>query len=789
MTRTTPAVLCLCLLWSGLSAGITLFDKGKSDAVIVVDDDAAPNAKYAARELHDYLQKIGNVDVPVRNTPGNKLNIFIGEGKGTQKEGLSTKGLSYDGFRIETHGNNLYIFGRDRKLKEPLVGYRNPFEKIHIYNKKLDISAFGEAGTLYGVYHLLREYAHCRWYMPGELGEVIPKQDTLTLPDLKVEKSPDFYYRTAYWGLFNNNPEATIWYRRAGFGAPFPVEINHSFFYMNKYQKDHPEWFAMIDGKRDFNISCERQGNLCLSQKGLLDAFVADARKYFDTHPECMIFPVMPNDWFNRICDCPECQKQAEYSKPDNAKFSNYVWSFVNKVAKEVGKTHPDKLIACCAYNSYQAVPDKVTFEPNVAVMFTKAVHYRFDDAYRMRNDVLAFQWAKITKNFFIWEYYCWDMTNSHLTGLPIFFSKWLEKDLRGLKGISKGEFIDGGSVSQFGYKFYNPELNAINYYFTGRLLWDASLNVSDLLDDYCTNFYGPAAPEMKKYWTRAEEIWTDMKVKKRGAADNLNETLYTPQVLLELKGYLERAQKLVNPDSVYAKRIAGIQKLFYPYVDKVNNTRSQIPSVKIKRTAVRPVIDGKREELWRSANVVDFVRQTDARKPLADTFVRMLHDDENIYLFINCFEPNMKGIVAKATQKDSLAHPYIWDDDAIELFISPDAAVPGRTVQVMINSLGTVVDGCHGSAEFKHPLEFKYDSKVECKAGKDKNGWTLEIAVPKKSLVLDGNPPAKIWRMNICRDRNVSNIDTKEMERSSWSPPLSLQWNVPGRFGNVTLE
>ena len=780
-----PAAFCCSAL-----ADVTLFENGKSDAAIILEEEAAPMVKYAAQELRNYLKKSGGVEVPIRNTPQQKNNIFIGQGKYTRMAGLSADGLRYDGFKIVARDSNLYIFGRDRTKKEPLTGKQiPPFQKIHIYNKKYDISAFGETGTLYGVYHFLRSYAGIDWFTPGELGEVVPKLQTLKVKDVNFSKSPDYFYRTAYFAIFDNDPDAAIWYRRAGFGSPFPVEINHSFATMNRFQKTHPEWFAMIDGKRDFNISCEREGNLCLSQPGLLQQFVADARAFFDANPEFTIFSVMPNDWFERICDCPECQKQADYDKPRNTKFSNYVWNFVNNVAKEVGKTHPDKYIACCAYETYQGLPDRVKLEPNVAVMLTKARYYLFDEHYRYRNEDLPYEWKKVAKNFYIWEYYCWDSTNSHLTGLPILFSKWIEADMRALKGVMAGEFIDGGAKPENGYRFFNPAINSLNYYLTARLYWDTTLNVEDLLDNYCKKFFGPAATDMKKFWTRAEEIWTNKKVILRGPSDNITATLYTPARLQELKNHLENAQKSVAPGSDFSRRIAEIQKLFYPYVDKINNTRSQIPSYKIKHTAEKPVIDGKREELWRKANVMDFVVQLDARKPMEPTFARLLHDDDNLYLFINCFEKNMAGLTAKAQKNDSDAIPYIWDDDSIEIFISPDTDVPARTVQIIVNAKGVWYDLCHNSKTYAHPAETQYNSNLICKTATDKNGWTLEIAIPKKSLVLDGADPKKDWKLNIGRNRTVSNINTKDMERSAWSAPLSSTWNIPGRFGNVTLD
>ena len=769
-------------------ADAVLFENGKSNAVIVLEDNAANNAKYAAKELQTYLKKSGGADVPISKVPGNGTNVYIGESEFTKKAGLNLDGLKYDGYKIVVKGNDVYIFGRDRKERTPLVGQHSPYQKIHIYNDKLDISAYGEAGTLYGVYDFLRKYAGIEWYMAGEIGEEVPKMKTLSVKDVQIARSPEYFFRTPYYFLFNRDPDSSIWYRRAGFGAPFPVEINHSFYRMNKYQKEHPEWFALLKGERDFNKSCEGHGNLCLSNKELLAQFIKEARDYFDRYPDLGVFPVMPNDWFNQVCECEECQKQVDKDKPDNGQFSNYVWNFVNEVAKEVRKTHPDKFIANCSYGKYGMVPDRVKLEPNVAVMITKARGHKFMELYRQRTEDLPNQWKNVVKNLFVWEYYCWDSQQSHLSGLPIFFPKWTAYDMKNLRGVMAGEFIDGGAGTRRDWKAVNPFLNSISYYITGKLYWDPEQDLNKLLDDYYFRFYGAGGADMKKFWTRAEELWTNMKVIKRGASDDVNTTLYTPQVLLELKNYVETAMKKVPAGSVYAKRIEGLQSEFYPYVEKISNVRSKIPTVKIRRAAVKPVIDGKREPIWRSAGVVDFVKQFDATKPQAETYARMLHDDEYFYLFVNCFEPNKAGIITNQKQNHNSNPPYIWDDDSVEIFISPDDRKPERTIQLIINAAGVYMDGAFQTKEFAHPHEFKYDSGVICKTGMDKNGWTLEVAIPKKALVLDGNAPTDNWRLNVCRNRNVSSIDRKELERSCWSPILGKAWNIPSRFGKAVI-
>ncbi len=772
------------ILNTNIQAKITLIKNGKSSAVIVVDPAAPVNVKYAAKELQTYLQKISGISLPITDKPGADVNIFVGEGAGTRAAGLSTKGLKYDGFKIITKGNKaIYLFGRDYKGKKPLVGFKSPFQAIHIYNKKHKICAFGEAGTLYAVYQFLRKNCGVRWFMPGELGEVVPKTKTITVDDMNLEKSPDFYYRVMYFGLFNRNDDAAIWYRRAGFGAPFPVYINHSFYDMKKYYSAHPEYFALLkNGKRDYNTTCQRNGNLCLSNPGLFRQYVDDICRYFDNHPEQKVFAVMPNDHLVGICECAACQAQADNDKPETGKYSNYVWNFVNRVAKEVGKRHPDKLIGCAAYSKWMLVPDRVKLEPNVAVMFTKAVGFRFDDFYRARNDVIAEQWAKITKNFFTWDYYCWDMTNSHLTGLPIIFSKWLDTDIKRLKGKSNGEFVE----VEKGYYIAYPEMNHLNIYLTGKLLWDADSSLDGLLKDYYEKFYGPGAPAMKKFWTYAETLWTNMKVKDRSAKADLAKTLYTEAALKKLKSYLEAASASVKPGSIYAKRISLIQNHFYPYVDKVSNTRSRRPDYVVKRTTERPVIDGRRnEKLWRKANILDFVRQTDAKPPLAETFVRMLHDDENLYIMVDADEPAMHKLVTKAAANDSVAYPYIWEDDALEIFIAPNRKNPDSHGQIIINAKGVYLDGWFGSPQhYAGSNEFTWNSKLTCRICKKNNRWSAEIAIPLKSLAVDGGNVGSEWAMNVCRDRVAGG-----KERSSWSPTISESWRIPSRFGFVTLE
>ena len=127
-----------------------------------------------------------------------------------------------------------------------------------------------------------------------------------------------------------------------------------------------------------------------------------DARDYFDGKPlkgsQIALgdyFAVVPLDnayW----CQCDECQKQlaidegnirGEHFNCGTA--THYLWTFVNNVAKEVKKTHPDKKIAALSYHVYAYLPKDIQLEDNISV--APCLHPRNYWAPKMKENELAF--------------------------------------------------------------------------------------------------------------------------------------------------------------------------------------------------------------------------------------------------------------------------------------------------------------------------------------------------------------------------------------------------------------
>lgn len=554
------ALLLFAYSGAGKCYALEIVSEGQPKAVIVVNADAPRMVNYAAIELQAYIEKISGAKLQIEKVSSKdsislerrKNYIFVGESRYTKKLRLSVSTLGTDGFKIVAKKNYLALIGRDYK-GQPMTGNNRVFSLDETYNSQTGISVYGETGTLYAVYHFLEKYAGVRWFMPGELGEVVPKSRTITIGDVNFKKAPDFTYRRLYFAYGFEEPkylDMVRWYRRAGFGGDFPVEIMHSFQdFSKRYLKSHPEYF--------YNYG-KAFPHLVLTEPAVLEQFIKDIRDYFDAHPDRRIYPVVPDDW--------ELGKDAEkdirlkgVDDPSMGKwgrFSDYLWSFIDKVAIEVYKTHPDKLIGCLAYADYRLPPKKIKrLNPNVVVMIAMDRFLTANPVYRKKVADLAKDWKKKTDNIYIWQYYNWFYGDLALPGAPVIFPHLIANDLKFLKGISKGEFIEAETMRpplSVGY----PGLTHLNYYITAKYLWNADEDIEELLNDYFEKFYGPAREEMKKFFARAEDIWT--KTIENTRFDKSPYPKYyhlSEEEMGELLGFLKRAREKAG-DTLYGKRV-----------------------------------------------------------------------------------------------------------------------------------------------------------------------------------------------------------------------------------------
>lgn len=230
-----------------------------------------------------------------------------------------------------------------------------------------------------------------------------------------------------------------------------------------------------------------------------------------------------------------------------------------------------------------------------------------------------------------------------------------------------------------------------------------------------------------------------------------------------------------------------------------------------VVKTAAPPAIDGKigKREWKRARWTEDFVDISTAEKPLQRTRVKMLWDDQYLYVAALLYETDLW-----ATLKNH--DDIIFKDNDFEVFIDPNDDA-SNYFEIEINAFGTVMDlFMHKTYKRGGPMEMKWDTQgmlaaVNCKgtlnnpSDKDRY-WSVEMAIPYSCLK---RPERKYlpqlgdkWRINFSRvewqllskeDGYVKKTKTDGSRIPEfnwvWSPQGEINMHIPERWGYLTFS
>src|SRR5215216_5526589 len=157
------------------------------------------------------------------------------------------------------------------------------------------------------------------------------------------------------------------------------------------------------------------------------------------------------------------------------------------------------------------------------------------------------------------------------------------------------------------------------------------------------------------------------------------------------------------------------------------------------------PAIDGKLDdEVWKTATVLkDFyqVQPGDNLIPQNRTEVRLGYDPRFLYIAFHCFDDPAK-VRANIAKRDN-----IWDDDYVGILFDTFND-QRRAYEFDFNPLGVQADGIwtEGMGE-----DFSLDLVMESKGMVTSDGYTIEVAIPFKSLRYVAGKE-KLWGIHFWR-------------------------------------
>lgn len=474
-----PFSLIVGLLCFSLMVGDVLGQQRLADYErVVIADDANAVQRAAAAELASYAGRITGQKMETMKTSvfalakTRGLSFFVGDGAAEMALGQSPKPWKTEEWMLRTVEKGLVLAGSDA------VG--DPW------------SITTDAGSMLAVYTLLEDHLGVRWFWPGEFGEHVPSNAEAQVPALNERRTPAFEIRSIKLGYPSTYHTKTFddaarqWMRRARLGWVKSAVFGHSWeaaFDLRQGEtfKQHPEWFALVNGKR-------RPPQMCTTHPEVIARMVD-----YVLAGKQDIMNISPSDG-GGFCECERCQALdvpgvLAYDNK-HVQLSDRIFTYANEIARRVREKNPAKGCGMFAYTYYNKPPLKIArLEPNLylSFVFQSAAHRDPENLREWRESVSG--WQKLDAKMVIRE----GWGNHYYHDLP-----WIH-DQQIIANLAEGSRL--GFVAAYGEGSKSFATQAPNMWAITHMMWDPRRDTTNLMRDFYESAYGPVAKEMQGFF------------------------------------------------------------------------------------------------------------------------------------------------------------------------------------------------------------------------------------------------------------------------------------------------
>ncbi|MCL2099107.1 MAG: DUF4838 domain-containing protein [Oscillospiraceae bacterium] len=534
---------------------LKLCESWYTDYRIIIPKDYDDAVCYAAGELTLFLFKTANTAFTIGFDDSEKKGreIILGETAREPEGFIERAALKNDGFVIKTNGGgDIFISGRSGR------------------------------GTLYGVYSFLEDYIGIKFISYDY--DYIPSLDKIELPEkINDTQIPPFEYRDVYYREFIGNPDFSA--KRKCNGAHTALSKKHGgrFNYAGfvhtfnaivppeKYFAEHPEYFSLFEGRR---ISEYTQ--LCLSNPDVLRIAIEYVKDILAENPDVNIISVSQNDWYNS-CECELCRKTDE----EEGSCAGTLLRFVNAVADSIKDDYPEVIIDTLAYQYTRACPKITKPRANVAVRlctieccFSHSLKYcdktgaleDFGKKHTITDDFS--EWSKISNRLYVWDY----VTDFHHYLLPHPNIHILKDNIEFFVSHNVAGLFEQGCGDTL-----HSDFGALRSYVLSKLMWDPSLDLNALIDEFLYHYYGRAHKIVRAYIDLfANEVTSkDICVGTFAEPDN---PVYSEEILNKAEKLVKKAREAVLYENDIIKFHVEIFALGTEYTRLYKNKNSAYP-------------------------------------------------------------------------------------------------------------------------------------------------------------------------------------------------------------------
>ena len=506
---------------------LTIAADGKSAAIVIVAPDAGTWEKRAATDLVTYIERMSGA-----------------------KPTLADSKEAIDG-ALKTTGPQILVgkvaLEHQPALRDQLANAakKNPLLRADAIVRKREANRTYLAGNnddahYYAVVTLLNDWG-CRWYLPTELGECIPRHSELKIGELNAAYGSPFEVRK-YWISWNGSNEGQAEFMHRNFFNEELVPNGHN---LAQYTKD-----LIPPGKSMFNVPIAEDKTADHVAKQVAPLFAAGKDVQLGME-DGLYESDSPVDK-----ELVALQFDKYFLKPSA---TDAFMTFYNKVAERLLKEHPNSpsRIGFLAYANITLPPLRVKKAAKPLVAYLAAID--IDPIHSMNSPLSAprreyreilHKWSDVMDGRVV--IYDYDQGMMVWRDIPAPSVQMFRHDVKeyqkaGILGV------DTESRGAFGTTF-------TNLFYRGQLLWNPDVDVDVIESQFYSDFFGPAAEPMYAYWHAIYESWANSIITEH--EHHVIPAIYTPELVKQLEVQLQKAEMTMA--SLAAKQSQSPQEELY---------------------------------------------------------------------------------------------------------------------------------------------------------------------------------------------------------------------------------